>query len=132
MTGRPMPDVEVECFVELERRVWDALVAGDADSDRSFLAEAFLGVYPSGFGDRTEHAAQLADGPTVADYEISGARAFWVATDHVMLSYRARYRRPNHDVVDEMYVSSLWSLIDGSWRNVFSQDTPAGGPDSVV
>jgi hypothetical protein len=24
-----------------------------------------------------------------------------------------------------MYISSLWSLLDGQWINVFSQDTPA-------
>jgi len=31
-----------------------------------------------------------------------------------------------------MYVSSLWSLIEGNWLNVFSQDTPVGDADSVV
>ena len=74
----------------------------------------------------------VAAGPTVADYGISDARAFRVATDHVMLAYLARYRRPNDDITEAMYVSSLWSLIEGRWHNVFSQDTPVGGPDSVV
>lgn len=129
--GGPV-DVDTDCFVELERQVWEALVAGDADADRTCLAEHFVGVYPSGFGDRGGHAAQLAAGPTVADYEILEPRLLRVADDHVMLSYRARYRRPDRIEHEEMYVSSLWSTIDGRWLNVFSQDTPAGGGDSVV
>lgn len=132
-TGRPADDeFDVEFFVGLERQVWDALVAGDAEADRACLAEQFLGVYPSGFGDRSGHASQLADGPTVADYELLEPRLLRVAADHVMLAYRARYRRPDRSVPEEMYVSSLWSTVAGRWLNVFSQDTPAGGPDAVV
>lgn len=131
----PRASLGVEFFVELERRVWDALMAGDAEGDRSCLAEGFLGVYPSGFGDREGHAAQLADGPTVTDYEILEPRILEVAPGHVVLAYRASYHRSrvppgtSRDS-EEMYVSSLWSHVDGRWLNVFSQDTPVGG--SVV
>jgi hypothetical protein len=124
---------DVDRFVALERRVWDALVSGDADADRDCLAEHFLGVYPSGVGDRDTHAAQLAEGPTVADYEIVDPRIVPVAPGHVLLVYLARYRRPGDDqITDQMFVSSIWSSIDGRWSNVFSQDTPVGGAESVV
>lgn len=121
-----MPDLEF--FVALERQVWEALVAGDAEADRAALDDGFLGVYPTGFAGADDHVGQLAHGPTVADYTIEQARFLVVAEGHVMLSYLARYRRPGRDDVEKMYVSSLWSLVEDRWTNVFSQDTPAGGP----
>jgi Domain of unknown function (DUF4440) len=117
-------------FVDLERAVWTALVEGDADADRAVLADSFVGVYPTGFAGADDHAAQLVDGPTVDWFELDGARILEIADGHVMLSYRASYRRPGSDTVEVMYVSSLWSRLDDRWLNVFSQDTPAGG--SVV
>lgn len=122
--------IDLGFFVDLERSVWDALVAGDAEADRAALSGTFVGVYPTGFADAADHAHQLADGPTVAAYSIDGARLLYVADGHVMLSYLATYRRPGRDVDEQMYVSSLWSLVERRWVNVFSQDTPVG--DSVV
>lgn len=119
-------------FVELERAVWDALVRGDPTADRAALAPNFVGVYPSGFADADDHVGQLADGPTVADYVIADARILDVADGHAMLTYLATYRRRDAEHPEQMYVSSLWSEVESGWRNVFSQDTPVGDPDSVV
>ena len=121
---------DVNFFVELERGVWDALVAGDPEADRAALANTFVGVYPTGFADADDHAGQLAGGPTVATYAIEEARVLHVTDGHAMLSYLATYRRPGRDADEQMYVSSLWSLVERRWINVFSQDTPVGG--SVV
>jgi len=125
-------DVDLEFFVGLERAVWDALVAGDAEADAACLSEDFLGVYPSGFSGRSGHSRQLANGPTVAAYRIMHARILTVAPGHVLLAYLAAYRRPGSDRDEAMYVSSLWSDRDGGWRNVFSQDTPVAAAGSVV
>lgn len=115
-------------LVELETQVWQALVDGDAAADGALLADDFVGVYPTGFSGRSEHIGQLADGPTVATFELSDVRAFAVAADSWMLVYRAVYRRPGTDAADEsMYVSSLWCRRGDRWVNVFSQDTPATG-----
>jgi hypothetical protein len=122
--------IEVDFFVDLERTVWDALVAGDAEADAAVLAHNFVGVYPTGFADAGDHAGQLANGPTVAEFTIADPRVLQVADGHVMLSYLATYRRPGRDAVEQMYVSSLWSMVERRWVNVFSQDTPVGG--SVV
>jgi hypothetical protein len=121
---------EPSFFVDLERVVWTALVDGDADADRAALADSFVGVYPTGFAGADDHARQLVDGPTVDWFELADTRTLQVADGHVMLSYRASYRRVRSETIEVMYVSSLWSLVDGRWLNVFSQDTPAGG--SVV
>ena len=87
----------------------------------------FLGVYPTGFADRTTHVEQLVDGPTVTSFTLHDARMLTVSEFAVLLSYRAELERPTSNAVSEvqrMYVSSLWCLRDGEWTNVFSQDTP--------
>ena len=111
----------------LERSVWDALVSGDAAADEAALAEDFLGVYPSGFADRADHAGQLAGGPSITGYAISEERLDVIAADAFLLSYRAIFARARTpDETEEMFVSSLWRLRGGRWVNTFSQDTPAG------
>ena len=117
--------VDLAFFVELETRVWQALVDGDAEADQQYLSDDFLGVYPSGFAAREDHAGQLDDGPTVASYGLSQARFRRISDHAVMLSYRADFERPGDSTTIIWYVSSLWSRRDGGWVNTFSQDTPA-------
>jgi len=115
-----------EQLLGLEARVWAALAAGDATTDAALLSDDFLGVYPTGFAGRDDHAAALVDGPTVAEYSLHDARSLVVTADDALLAYRAEYRRTRDADPETMYVTSLWSRRDGVWRNTFSQDTPAG------
>ncbi|MCP2263077.1 DUF4440 domain-containing protein [Promicromonospora thailandica] len=120
-----MPDRTTDFFVALETRVWDALVAGDPDADRALLSEDFVGLYPTGFATRDEHAAELADGPTVTSYRITQERVVEVAPGSVLLCYRADYEPAGGGEPEAMYVSSLWVERDGRWWNTFSQDCTA-------
>jgi hypothetical protein len=117
-------DMDLETVLGLETQVWEALVGGDADADARLLAEDFLGVYSTGFAGRAEHAAQLANGPTVSEYSLSDERLMMLSDDDALLCYRAEYRAPGASEAASMYVSSLWSRRSGEWLNVFSQDTP--------
>ncbi len=120
-------NMDLNAVIELETKVWDALRRGDAAEDTRLLAEDFLGVYPSGFADRSDHAGQLANGPTVADFELHEARLMVLSENDVLLSYRAEWHRfteGKRGVGESMYVSSLWSRRSGQWVNVFSQDSP--------
>ena len=120
--------MEIEELVELETAVWQALVDGDRAADERLLAENFLGVYPTGFAGRDDHCHQLAAGPTVRRFELSQQQMLVVSDTAVLLAYRAVYWRVNEGAPPEsMYVSSLWCRGDGSWVNVFSQDTPDTG-----
>ncbi|WP_217901017.1 nuclear transport factor 2 family protein [Rhodococcus sp. 06-1474-1B] len=65
---------EIQFFINLESRVWDALANGDADADLELLSADFVGVYPTGFANRADHVNQLADGPSIASYSISEAK----------------------------------------------------------
>jgi hypothetical protein len=125
-------EMDLGAFVELETKVWEALRLGDAEADARLLAEDFLGVYPSGFADRSDHAGQLANGPTVAEFDLNDARLMVLSEDHVLLSYRADWRRfstGDRAPAESMYISSLWSHRAGGWVNVFSQDSPVAFPE---
>ncbi|MEY2521831.1 MAG: hypothetical protein QOJ66_396 [Ilumatobacteraceae bacterium] len=120
-------DMDLDTFVELETKVWDALRLGDAEADARLLAEDFLGVYPSGFAGRSDHAGQLANGPTVAEFVLNDARLMVLSDNHVLLAYRADLRRFSAGArapAESMYISSLWSRRADGWVNVFSQDSP--------
>jgi hypothetical protein len=120
-----MDELSLESFLELELEVWEALVRGDAVADADLLSADFLGVYPTGFADRSAHAAQLEGGPTVAEYVVSDARIRVLSSDAVLLAYRADWRRASSTEPETMFVSSLWCRAGDRWENVFSQDTPA-------
>jgi hypothetical protein len=114
-------------LLSLETKVWDALVQGDAAADEALLASDFVGLYPTGFANRSQHTGQLRDGPTMASFMITHATVVAISDDAALLCYRADYypvRRGVRGDLETMYVSSLWCEIDGRWLNVFSQDTP--------
>jgi hypothetical protein len=120
-------DMDLEAFLALETSVWDALRRGDAEEDARLLADDFLGVYPSGFANRSDHAGQLVSGPTVAEFELREARLMVLSENDALLSYRADWHRltgSEAGPAESMYISSLWSRRSGRWVNVFSQDSP--------
>jgi len=109
---------------ECEDRVWQALVRGDQQADAAALSEDFLGVYSDGFGQKSDHVAQLANGPTVHCYDLSDLRVRALGEDHAILSYRADYCRHEKADKEVMFVSSIWQRNGAGWINIFSQDTP--------
>jgi len=118
-------DTLLDQILAMEHAVWSALVAGDAAADGALRDPGFLGVYPTGFAGRADHVAQLAAGPTVAEYRISGAQVLPMGPDHALLAYRADYRRAGAATDEAMYVASVWRRDGAGWVNLFSQDTPA-------
>ncbi|WP_254447864.1 nuclear transport factor 2 family protein [Ruegeria arenilitoris] len=108
----------------LEKRVWTALVEGDAQADRALLSPDFLGVHPTGFANRDDHVGQFANAPTMASFELSEAQLRVLTNDVVLLSYRADYERPGAVMTEVMLISSLWEKRHEVWVNSFSQDTP--------
>src|SRR3954452_17981412 len=121
----------IDQLIALEIEVWDGLVRGDRAADERLLSDDFLGVYPTGFGDRSAHAGQLAGGPTVAAFELSEAQMLVISDVTALLAYRADYVRAGAVETESMYVSSLWCRRHGHWVNVFSQDTPDTGVEVV-
>lgn len=116
---------DIEQFIRLETEVWQALADGDGDADGRLLSHDFLGVYTVGFADRGAHVAQVASGPTVIDYTLGEARLMVLADDMVLLAYKAEFTRPGEAATESVLISSIWQERDGSWVNIFSQDTPS-------
>ena len=117
---------EVSFFLELESRVWAALVSGDMQADESLLADEFLGVYSTGTTGKELHTAQLIDGPTIAEYSLSDAQILILAEDVVLLTYLAHFSRTKKEETstqETMHISSIWRQTDEVWLNIFSQDT---------
>jgi hypothetical protein len=120
-----LDDVLLTSLVACETKVWDALVAGDQAADAAALHPAFLGVYSDGFATKADHVAQLAQGPTIQSYVMTGCQVMALGADYAVLSYRAEFMRNGREVPEAMYVSSIWKRRARDWLNVFSQDTPA-------
>ena len=112
-------------ILALEKQVWNALVAGDPQADGRLLTDDFLGVYSTGYSDKSGHVAMLDNGPTMAEFALGDARLRVISPDAALLSYRADYRPTNSNDWQVMFISSLWEYIDDHWLNSFSQDTPA-------
>lgn len=108
-----------------EIEVWEALAKGDVQADEAALADGFLGVYPDGFAEKSDHVKQLSQGPTVKSYDLSDFRVMSLGPTHAVLAYRAHFLRTDRTVPEVMYVSSIWRRTGESWISVFSQDTPA-------
>ena len=108
MTGQPEAEIEAA-----ERMVWEALMRGDKAADLASLSADFLGVYPSGLADRTEHAMQCDDGPSVLAYEMADITPpppppYPFAEGVVLIRLRAHFTRPGATGPDEMFVTSIW------------------------
>lgn len=102
---------------------------GDPAADESLLDDEFIGVYATGFATKQEHVAQLRSGPVLTAFSLAEPRILEVGEGAALLMYRAEFTRAAHHSgnvrTEVMYVSSLWRLRLGTWRNVFSQDTRA-------
>jgi hypothetical protein len=128
-TPADMPP-DIAFFLALERRVWQALVDGDADADRRLLDPEFVGVYASGFASREDHSAQLTNGASVGSFSINQPRLLVLAPDVALISYQANFTRPGQsgdEAIQAVYISSIWKRRGECWFNVFSQDTAANG-----
>jgi len=118
-------------MIACETGVWNALVAGDQQADNAALADDFIGIYPDGFAQKDDHLGQLAHGPTVISFALSNCRVRALGKDHALFMYRADFLRAGQADPQVMYVSSIWQRTPENWTNIFSQDTPAVGSNSV-
>lgn len=114
-----MTEPRIEDFLRLEAKVWQALADGDPEEDARLLSDDFLGVYPTGFADRSDHTAQLVDGPTIATFALHDARLVSISESAAILSYRADYEHARTTAAGEAESMSVRTHLPAS-------ETPGG------
>lgn len=115
---------EKDEILELEKKVWNALLSGNFEADKKLLSNDFLGVYPDGFAAKSDHTNQLKQGPSILNYSIIESKVITLSNDTALISYKASWQKLNIEKPEIIYVTSIWKIIDGEWQNIFSQDTP--------
>ena len=118
--------IDINFFMNLEKKVWEALKNGDLNADADLLSDDFLGVYESGISTKEDHLNQLMDGPIISSYKMGPARLLQLGNDVVSLTYSATAIFLNHKKKDNqtlLYITSIWALRSDKWVNIFSQDT---------
>lgn len=88
-----------------ERRVWDALVAGDKAADLALLHPDFIGVYSDGFANRDAHSGQLDHGPGIRCYDLDQITTVPLGEGHALITYRATFQRGAPHRPEVMFVS---------------------------
>ena len=118
----------IEEMKACEITVWEALKRGDSEADAAALSPDFLGVYADGFAGRACHVGQLANGPSVASYNLSDFHVLELGDEHALIAYRANFQRTGPEAKPEsMYVSSIWQRTPDGWINIFSQGHARSG-----
>ena len=115
----------IEDIISCERRVWNALMTGDATADMALLHSEFIRVYSDGFSGRDGHVGQLENGPTITSFALSEITVKPLGADHALICYLATLQRRTRTTSEQMFVSSIWRQENNGWINIFSQDTPA-------
>jgi hypothetical protein len=113
---------------ELERSLLRPAVRASAEALERLLAPEFFEFGGSGkVYDRRQIVEALTAEPGGASLE-AGARGFEVrllSTDVALLIYRTERSDPEGGAPYDVLRSSIWKRVDGRWRLVFHQATPA-------
>jgi hypothetical protein len=122
-------DEQSSLLCELEKKLHRPETRASADAVAGLLADEFIEFGASGqiwtrqqvidglARDRTTHAEGEHDG--------SEFRVHWLAEGVALVTYRGTLRMPSLGTERRYLRSSIWKRIDGQWRMVFHQGTPA-------
>jgi len=127
---------EADLFlIAKENEVWEALKNKDKSADAQLLADDFVGLYDTGFGNKSEHVKQMDDSYTLEEYAIRDPRVLRLSPTMSLLLYESTCKATGDWVPycsRPVYVSSLWTERDGRWLNLFSQDTQSDTYNSAT
>jgi hypothetical protein len=111
-----------EELVSLERRMWDANVAGDGGYYDRMLGDDAVAVSPWGVLDKAAVVAGVtANRRPYLGYELDQERCVRVGADGAVLTYRAVVRAEGFG--HTVYATSVYERSGGGWRGVFHQQS---------
>jgi hypothetical protein len=134
VSSRPPAD---QFFIEKEKEVWEALKHKDKAAATRLLADDFVGMYDFGFFNKSEWVKQIDEQYTVDDYTIENPKILRPSPTTALLLYTATCKGTgewSEFCSHASRISDLWVERDGSWLDLFSQDTAAisGESDDAV
>jgi hypothetical protein len=124
-------------FIEKEKEVWEALKHKDKEAANRLLAEDFVGMYDFGFFTKLEWVKQIDEQYTLDDYTMRDIKLLHPSPKVALLLYTATCKGTGEWAEfcsHASRISDLWVERDGSWLDLFSQDTIAtsGEPEDAV
>jgi hypothetical protein len=115
-----------EQIVAKEREELDCLKSGDTDHFAGLLAEDAIFVDAHGPADKDEVVKNSAEF-RLLDYSMEDVRFVPLSARSGLIAYKITEQGNSHGKPFNavVYVSALWTLRDGKWVCVFSQETAA-------
>ena len=111
--------------MDLERRGWDALTAGQAGPDYpEHLTDDALLAFPFGILTREQTIEAMESAPPSATYDLQDPQVIALTPDSGVVVYRVVAQRPEQPPYPAT-ISSTFVRRSGSWRLAFHQQTPA-------
>jgi hypothetical protein len=129
--SQPRPTVpdthsDEEIAVSLERQGWEAAKAKDAASYERLLAEDFVRVGADGVTTKNGEKNDF-DQLAMDTYKWEGLQVVHFTPDVTLLAYKATQKTTyrGQPLPSPTWISSLWIKRNGTWLNVFYQETKA-------
>jgi ketosteroid isomerase-like protein len=114
-------------LVEMERKYWEAGLAGDLDFYMRGMAPESLNVFPEGIMDKDQMLEMMQGTGRLVSYDLGEPTVMEINRDVGLITYRARFededeqgKRTSYDV----YSTSVYVRRQGQWQLAFSQMTP--------
>jgi hypothetical protein len=128
---QPRPSVQdkhsgEDVAVQLERQAWEAVKAKQYTKYVRLLAKDFVDIEPVGIITRKEEEKGIVQ-LTINEYKWERLRIVHLSPNVTLLVYKAIQKANfgGQPVPTPTWVSSLWIKRNGTWLNVFVQETKA-------
>ncbi len=110
---------------EGERRVLEALKAGDMETFASLLTDDAMEHTPQGLQSKAQIIESLKDG-RLLEYTMADLKVTQVDKDAALVTYRTtgKFSAHGQEGAYDARATSLWVKRNGKWLAVFHQETP--------
>jgi hypothetical protein len=110
----------------LEKQGWEALKKQDVEAFKKLTADDFVGTFGDGSRVTKTELVKLLPDFRITDYALEDVKMLRFNQGAVMLTFKAVYdsELKGEKAKNSVLASSGWVQRDGTWLNVFYQETP--------
>jgi hypothetical protein len=116
-----------EILLSLKDKALEAMIKGDGDFYRSYLAESAIVVLPHGIFNKEAIVRQMSSGiSSFCNSRTSDTRVFILNNETGVITYRATFEKSEGEEKSfyPFFVTVIYAKINGRWQGVFYQQTP--------